>query len=133
MTDGYFNSFHNPKPYIPATLGEIYDLLGSMYLGAPTFIDRGGHFTDQDIESEFHALVESFGAVRKKVGEARYARLIELAARAKALFAADSEDENGKSDEGRALLLEIEDLIQEVRRRRVRDKLPDDEGEVSGD
>ena len=133
MTDGYFNSFHNPNPYIPATLGEIYDLLGSMYLGAPTFIDRGGHFPNRNIDSEFHALVEAFGLVRKKVGEARYARLVDLAARAKALFAADPEDENGKTDQGRALLLEIEDLIQEVRRRRVREKLPDDEGEVSGD
>jgi hypothetical protein len=31
------------------------------------------------------------------------------------------------------LLFEMEDVLKDVRNRRVREELPDDEGEVSGD
>jgi len=133
MPRSYISSYYNPNPYIPQTLSEIYDLLGSMWLGAPTFVDETGHFPDQNIETTFHQLIEGFGVVRKKLGEERYAKLIDLAARMKALFEADPEDANGKSDEGRKLLSEIEDLINEVRSRRVKARLKDDEGEVTGD
>lgn len=57
-------------------------------------------FPGSDIDSEFDTLVEGFGVVRNKLGEERYAALIDLAARAKALFAADQDDTNGKTDEG---------------------------------
>ena len=43
------------------------------------------------------------------------------------------QDTNGKTDPGHALLFEIEDVIQAARRRRVVEKLPDEEGEVTGD
>ncbi|WP_375398403.1 hypothetical protein [uncultured Sphingomonas sp.] len=55
-----------------------------------------------------------------------------MAARAKALFAADQDDTNGKTDEGHALLLEIEGVLRDARRSRVKAKLPDDDGEISG-
>lgn len=129
----YISSYHNPNPYIPQTLSEIDDLIGSMWLGAPTFIDGTGYFPDRNIDSEFHELIESFGVVRKKLGEERYAKLIDLAGRMKALFAADPEDTNGKSDEARVLLSEIEDLINDVRSRRAKAGMKDDEGEVTGD
>ena len=106
------NSYFNSTPYIPTSISEINDQLGSMILGAPTFKDRTLVFHDQNIESEFHKLVEGFGLVRKKLGEERYAALMDLAARAKALFAADQDDTNGKTDEGRALLFEIEDVLR---------------------
>lgn len=127
------NPYFNPKPYIPASLSEINDQLGSMILFAPTFIDRTLVFPDRNIESEFGTLVEGFGVVRKKLGDERYAALIDLAARAKALFAADQDDTNGKTDEGRALLFEIEDVLRDARRSRVKANLPDDDGEISGD
>ena len=59
--------------------------------------------------------------------------LVDLAGRAKAHFAADPEDENGEADQGRRLLSEIEELIREVRARRVAAKIKDEEGEISGD
>ena len=37
----YRSTYANPEPYTPASLSEIYDLLGSMILGAPTFIKGG--------------------------------------------------------------------------------------------
>lgn len=133
MNEARSNPYHNPNPYIPASLSEINDQLGSMILWAPTFIDRLGHFPDQNIDSEFHVLVEGFGRVRRKLGEERYAALIDLASRAKALFAADQDDTNGKTDEGRALLFEIEDVLSDVRRSRVKEKQLDDDGEITGD
>ena len=125
--------FFTPRPYIPASLSEIYDLLASMIFNAPTFIDKGLDFPDRNIDSEFNKLTEGFGLVRRKLGEERYSQLIELAARSKALFAADQDDTNGKTDQGRALLFEIEDIIQAARRGRVKAKLPDEDGEVTGD
>lgn len=103
--------------------------LGGMILWAPTFVDVSGYFADQNIDTEFHVLVEGFGVVRKKLGEECDAQLLDLAARAKALFAADQDDTNGKTDEGRALLSEMEDVLTAVRRGRVKAKLPDDDGE----
>lgn len=127
-----FSPYPYPKPYIPASLSEIYDLLGSMILWAPTF-DKDGTYPEYNVDTEFHSLTEGFGRVRKKLGEERYAQLIDLAARAKALFADDPNDDNGKTDQGRALLFEIEDLIQSTRSRRVKARLKDEEGEISGD
>ncbi len=133
MSEYHRSSLQNPNPYIPKSLSEIYDMLGSMLLGAPTFVDPTGVFWDRNIDSEFYVLTESFGLVQKKLGEARYAKVIDLAVRAKALFAADPKDENGKADEGRALLYEIESVIQELRSDRTKAKNLDDEGEISGD
>ncbi|MET3825225.1 hypothetical protein ABIC16_000918 [Sphingomonas sp. PvP055] len=126
------NPYFNPKPYIPASLSEINDQLGSMILFAPTFFDRTLVF-DHNIDSEFDKLTGGFDLVRKKLGEERYAVLIDVAARAKALFAADQDDTNGKTDEGRALLFEIEDVLRDARRSRVKAKLADDDGEITGD
>ncbi|AXJ95348.1 hypothetical protein DM480_07315 [Sphingomonas sp. FARSPH] len=127
------NPYFNPKPYIPCSLSEIYDLLGSMILFAPTFVDSLGDFPDRKIDSEFHTLTSGFEVVRKKLGEERYASLMDLAVRAQELFAADQDDANGKTDQGRALLFEMEDVLKDVRNQRVRQKLPDHEGEVTGD
>lgn len=133
MSRSYISSYHNPEPYIPGSLSEIYDLLGSMILSAPTFIDKLGDFPEQNIDSEFQILVASFAKVRRKLGEERYTTLVDLAARAKALFAADPDENNGKANEGWTLLQEIEAIIQSARKRRVAAELKDDEGEVSGD
>jgi hypothetical protein len=119
--------------YVPKTLSEIWDKLGSMWLSNPTFVDIAGQFPFRNIDTEFYALTESFGVVRKKLGEERYVKLIDLAARAKASFAADPDDKTGESAEGRRLLSEIENVIQEVRARRVAKKEPDDEGRITGD
>jgi hypothetical protein len=133
MSRSYINPYYNPEPYIPGSLSEIYDLLASLVGEAPTFVDKSGYFPEQDIDRRFQQLTEGFGKVRKKVGEERYAALMELAARAKALFAEDPAEDNGKTMQGIALLYEIEDIIQSVRSKRVKAKERDEEGEVSGD
>ena len=132
MSDSSTYPYPNLNPYVPASLSEIYDLLGSMILWAPTF-DKEGAYPEYSVDTEFHALTHGFGRVREKLGEERYAQLIDLAAQAKRLFADDPDDDNGKTDQGRDLLFEIEDLIQATRSHRVAAKMKDEEGEISDD
>jgi hypothetical protein len=127
------SSYKNRNPYIPASFSEIYDLLASLVAEAPTFVDESGLFPAQNIGSRFHQLTAGFDKVRKKLGEERYAALMDLAARAKTLFAEDPAEENGKTGQGIALLYEIEDIIQSVRSNRVKAKEKDEDGDISGD
>ena len=133
MNEPVASSYQNPKPYIAKSLSEIYDLLSSFIGGAPKMEDRLGHFPYYNIDTRFAQLVESFGVVREKLGEERYARLVDLAARTKALYLEDPDDTNGKTMEGIKLVWEMEEIIQDARKRRMQAKLPDDDGEVTGD
>ena len=133
MSEHYVSPYRDPNPYIPQSLSEIIDLLSCFIGDAPTMKDQSGYFPEHNIDTRFHQLVESFGVVRKKLGEERYAKLIDLAARTKALFLEDPEDTNGKTMEGIKLVWEMEEIIQDTRSRRVKAKLKDDEGEVTGD
>jgi hypothetical protein len=119
--------------YIPNTLGEIYDFLAILIGYAPRYDDRSDSYFDHTIDTRFHQLGEAFQATRKTLGEEQYSRLIDLAARAKALFLEDPNDDNGKTDQGIALIHEIEDIVQSTRKHRVVAKLPDEDGEVSED
>jgi hypothetical protein len=129
----YTSTNTNPNPYIPASLSEINDMLGTMPGEIPKFIDKSGYFPELNIDSRFHQIVEGFGRVRKKLGEDRYATLIDLAARAKSLFLEDPEEENGMTREGRNLIFEMQDVLRDARARRVKAKLPDEDGEITGD
>lgn len=95
--------------------------------------DTSGYFPEHNIDTEFDKLVESFGIVRQKLGEERYVRLVDLAARTKALYLEDPDETNGKTMEGIKLVWEMGEIIQDARKRRVKAKLPDDDGEVTGD
>jgi hypothetical protein len=133
MSDEHMNTYRASDPYIPETLSEIYDYLAGTLARAPTFVDDTGHFPERNIDTEFDVLVAAFGRVRQKIGEERHAKLIALVERAKALFLADPNDDNGKTLLGCKLIWEIEDIIQDARKRRVSAKLKDEDGEVSGD
>lgn len=127
------NPYLKREPYVPATLSEIYDYLAGTLGRAPTFIDETDFYSSGGIDTEFSVLVSAFGNARLKLGEDRYAKLIELAARTKALFLADPNDDNGKTVEGCKLIWEMENIIQDARKHRVKAKFGDDEGKVTGD
>lgn len=127
------NKFIKRAPYTPVTLSEIYDYLAGTLGRSPTFVDETDFYSIGGIDTEFSVLANAFGNVRRKLGEERYAKLIELAARAKALFLADPNNDNGKTLEGCKLIWEMEEIIQDARKRRVKAKLKDDEGQVTGD
>jgi hypothetical protein len=119
------------RRHIPKTLSELEDFLASLFGGAPTFVDD--YFDFQNIDTEFRVYNQSLELVRSKLGEERYARLVSLGAEAKALFAADPEDTNGKTEQGFKRLMEIDDILHQVRSERVKAKLKDEEGKVTGD
>ena len=83
-----------------------------MMLGAPTFKDRTGYFPKMDIDTEFAALNGGIEAVRKKVGEERYAALAALSQRMRQLFEADPEDKIGDAQAGWQLIHEMEDIMR---------------------
>lgn len=133
MEDFDPNFIRNTKPYIPSSLSAIYDFLATMLGEAPTFIDKTGFYPEQNIDTRFSQLTEAFGGVRNKLGEERYERLMSLSGRVKDLFLADPHDDNGKTLEGCKLIWEMEGIIRDVRKGRVKAELKDDEGEVTGD
>ncbi|UZK66387.1 hypothetical protein [Sphingomonas sp. M1-B02] len=104
------------EPYVPQTIGEIWDLLGSMMLGSPTFVDKTGYFPQQSIDTEFFALKEGLNAIRKRLGEERYEKLVEMADRMRAHFEADPEDKTDDSLAGRQLIYDMEDVLREARK-----------------
>jgi hypothetical protein len=105
-------------PYVPQTPGEVWDMLGSMILGAPRFLDRTGYFPHRNIDTEFEGLTAGFDVIRKKLGEERYAKLMALAAQAKLLFIDAVEEAPEKERAGRDLLFAMEDILNEIRRRK---------------
>lgn len=139
MTDGFLDNsswsdpYNNPDPYVPKSLGELIDYLTLFLGGVPGFIDKSGLYEDQNIEICFTHFYEGLEFVRKKLGSENYVAVIDLAARAKALYLEDPDDTNGKTDEGVKLIHEIDDILTAARDRRVKAKLPDEEGEITGD
>jgi hypothetical protein len=109
------------KPYIAQTLGELRDLIASMILTAPTFIDRAGHFPHRNIHTEFEGLNGSLDHLRGKLGEERYAKMREMSGQMRALFEADPEIKTGETIRGCELLYEMDVML---RRKRAAPKKP---------
>jgi hypothetical protein len=110
-------SMRPSKPYVPKNVSEIMDLLGVMMIRSPTFIDKSGHFADDNIDTIFRELNGGLGVVRAKLGEERYLKLREMSDRMRAHFEADPEDKTDGSLKGRDIILEMEDLLmQKVRK-----------------
>jgi hypothetical protein len=82
-----------------------------MVLSAPTFIDELGDFPHIDLAGEFHVLTTGLAHVRKRIGEERFVEASDLIARMRPLFEADQDDVNGKTTEGRKLLIEPMELL----------------------
>ena len=102
------------KPYIPQTIDELWDQVGSMMLGSPAFEDKSGYFPGMSIDSEFFALNEGLERVRPLLGEERYQALIDLSDRMRAHFEADPENKTDDTIKGRELIHEMENLLTEA-------------------
>ena len=105
------------RPHIPQTLGELWDLIGSMMLGAPTFKDDTGYFPELNIETEFFALNEGLLALRKTLGEERYMTLRGMSDQMRALFESDPDNMNGNTKAGRKLIRDMEDILRSTAKR----------------
>ena len=105
------------RPHIPQDIGGLMDMLADMMLTSPTFKDRSGFFPEKNIDTAFFALNEGLQAVRKKLGEERYAELRALSDKMRALFEADPEDKTGEAHAGCKIIREMEDILRNKRRR----------------
>jgi hypothetical protein len=110
-------------------MDQVVPMMGD----APKFADDSGYFPEQNIDTEFRALIEGFGNVRDKIGEEQYAKAIDIAARMKALFLEAADEDDPKTMEGILLIHELIDIIDAARARRVKSRQKDDEGRVTGD
>ena len=111
------------RPYIAQDIGELLDKLGAMTLCAPLFKDRTGYFPQMNLESEFFGLNESLLALRKRLGEERYATLKGLSDKMRSLFEADPENKTGETRAGRKILQEMEGIVRDAAKRKG-SKLP---------
>jgi len=100
------------NPYIPESIGDLRDLIGSMMLDSPTFVDKSGFFAGKNIETAFYALGEGLRILRGKLGEERYRELVEMSNQMRAYFEADPEDQTGDAIKGRDLILDMLDLLK---------------------
>jgi hypothetical protein len=101
------------KTYTPRGVGEIMDHLGYMMLSSPAFADPD--FIGRNLETAFAELSEGIRLIRPKLGDERYAKLIELSDRMRAHFEADPEDKTQDAIKGRELILEMEDILKQKR------------------
>jgi hypothetical protein len=105
------------EPYIPKDVNEIIEVLATMMLTSPKFKDLTGYFPQTNINTIFHELNEGLQLSRGKLGEARYLELKKMSDQMRAHFDADPEDETGESRKGRAIILEMMDILKRGNRR----------------
>jgi hypothetical protein len=99
------------SPYIPQERSEVMDHLAGMMLSKPDFLDPTGYFPERTIDTEFHALNEGLKNIRKRLGEERYQALRAMSDQMRVLFEANPDDDSEEVSAGRALILEMRDLI----------------------
>ncbi len=89
-----------PYRYVPSSVSEIKDFLGYMVLSAPDNFPEG-----ETLDEEYDLMFECLGIVRKRIGEARYDQLIDMAQRSKQLFV------DGNDLAARAMLANMKEVV----------------------
>ena len=84
----------------------------------PKFEDATGYLPGRNLDTTFYGLNEGLKVLRKKLGEERYDTLVAMADRMRAHFEADPEDTTEDGLAGRQLIMEMEDILKDVRRRK---------------
>jgi hypothetical protein len=100
------------KPYVPKNANDIMDLLGVMVLKSPSFIDKTGHFPDDDIDVIFRQLNDGLLLIRGKLGEGLYVKLSEMSDGMRAHFEADRDTRTDETLKGRAIIRDMMDLLK---------------------
>ena len=105
------------KRSVPQNIGELLDHLGWMLLKSPKFVDKTGYFPFLNLDYVFEELNDGLVLNRLTLGEARYQELTGMSDRMRALFEADPEDKTGETAMGCKIILEMEDIVRQVRRK----------------
>jgi hypothetical protein len=110
--------FRPYKPFVPQNVSEILDMLNGMMLTSPTFVDKVGYFPELNIDTNFYELNEGLQLIKPKLGEELYSKLREMSDRMRVHFEADPENKTDDTLKGRAIILEMIDLLKQSRRKR---------------
>lgn len=97
------------KQYVPQDISELSDMVAMMVMSSPRF--QSDYFADQNLDTVFSAFSEGLGVAKDELGSKRYQLLIDLVARARALFRGDLDDKNGGAQEGQKILWQIEEIL----------------------
>jgi len=93
-------------------------MLNGMMLLSPTFKDITGYFLGRNIDNTFYELNEGLRLLQSKLGEDLYLKLREMSDRMRAHFEADPDKKTGDTLKGRAIILEMLDLLKQRRVKR---------------
>ena len=96
---------------------ELLEILSSMLLSAPKFLDKTGYFPYMNLEYVFRQLNEGLVHNRRTLGEERYHDLMRMSDQMRALFEADPEDKTGETLEGCKIIHKMEDVLRQARRK----------------
>jgi hypothetical protein len=89
--------------YIPSTVGEVSDRIGSLVLCMP---DMELSNSGLDMDGAYAQLEHSLGLIRKKIGEEKYHALVQMGRASKQKFV------ENKTKDGRFLLQDMSKLIK---------------------
>jgi hypothetical protein len=89
-----------------------------MMLGAPTFHDRTGYFSDRNIVTEFASLNAGLEAIRRRVGEEAYGNLVEISTRMRSHFENGLKGSEQEVSNGRRCIEAMEDILRAATRRK---------------
>jgi hypothetical protein len=103
--------------YVPQNIQELLEFVVSMLSSARTFTDKTGYFPYQNLDYVFQQLFDGLSSNRQALGEERYEKLTHMSRRMRALFEADPEDKTGETLEGCKIILEMEDILRQIRRK----------------
>jgi hypothetical protein len=111
------------KIRVPQDISELLEVTSSMLISAPKFLDRIGYFPWRNLDYVFQELHEGLNHNRSALGEERYHDLMRMSDQMRALFEADPEDKTGETLQGCKIIHEMEDILQQARRRGQRAKM----------
>jgi hypothetical protein len=106
-----------PNSRVRQNIIELMDLLASMMLLAPKFLDDTGYLPHQNLDSMFRELYAGLDFNRTKLGEARYLELKRMTDEMRPLFEADPDNKTGQTVVGRKIILAMEDILRQVKRK----------------
>ncbi len=103
--------------HIAQNIQELLELTSSMLLSAPKFLDETGYLPFLNLDYVFRELHAGLSHNRRALGEERYHQLMRMSDQMRALFEADPEDKTGETSKGCKIILEMEDILKQVRRK----------------
>ena len=103
--------------HIPKNIQDILDLLASMLLSSPKFVDKTGYLPFLNLDYVFQELHAGLGHNRRTLGDERYQGLMRMSGQMRAHFEADPENNTGETRKGRDIIYVMEDILRQARQR----------------